>query len=219
LERISHRGAKRELPENSVAAFLRAVERGAQAVELDVHATRDGIVVVHHDATVAVPDRTLPGDIASLSYGELGWVELAPGIAIPSLAEVLDALPSEVTVYVEIKGLGIETNVVSAIGADTRCAVHSFDHPTIARMRELAPGIPRGVLLDHAATDVRSAMATTGARDVWPKWSLITTELVDEVHSAGGRVIAWTVNDRTRVAQLDRMGVDGVCTDDVRIFD
>jgi glycerophosphoryl diester phosphodiesterase len=62
-------------------------------------------------------------------------------------------------------------------------------------------------------------MEYAGARDVWPEWNSIDEQLVARVHAAGGRVIAWTVNDREAAVRLAALGVDGVCTDDVRLLD
>lgn len=213
VERIAHRGAKRELPENTLPAFQRAVERGATAIELDVHATADGVVVVHHDAQVALPGGRRRV-IAESSWRELTLFKKA----IPRLSDVLEAVPEAVTLYVELKGAGVERHVAEVIRGAPRCAVHSFDHEAIARMRELAPDVPRGILFDQRPAAVEAAMEYADARDVWPEWNLVDEQLVARVHAAGGRVIAWTVNDRETAARLAALGVDGLCTDDVRLL-
>ncbi|MGH7620162.1 MAG: glycerophosphodiester phosphodiesterase, partial [Gemmatimonadaceae bacterium] len=124
------------------------------------------------------------------------------------------------TVYVEIKGEDIEPFVAQVVqNTRVRCAVHSFDHAAIERFRRLAPNVPRGILLERVDDDVVGAMSRTGARDVWPEWTLIDRALVERVHVAGGRVIAWTVNDVSSAAALAKLGVDGICTDDVRLLD
>ncbi|MEP6493621.1 MAG: glycerophosphodiester phosphodiesterase [bacterium] len=221
MERIAHRGAKLEFPENTLPGFLRAFERNADAVELDVHATADGVVVVHHDPTLGGYAGARRGaQIAKLRYDELSNIRLAPGIGIPLLAAVLDAAPASAAVYVEIKGEGIEERVAAVIGASSaQCAVHSFNHGAIAKMRQIAPDIPRGILFDRRPDDPEETMRVTGARYVWPNWKLIDEPLVDRVHAAGGRVIAWTVNTRANAATLIACGVDGLCGDDVRLFD
>lgn len=221
MERIGHRGAKTELPENTIGAFKRAFDRGADSIELDVHATFDGVVVVHHDPTLGRGFRNMAGRaIADLDWRTLAGAGESGAVRIPMLSDVFGIVPGGGTVYVEIKGADIEALVAQVIAnARTRCAVHSFDHACIERMRQLAPAIPRGILIDRADTDVLAAMSRTGARDVWPEWSLIDPELVERVHGAGGRVIAWTVNDVTSAAALVKMGVDGICTDDVRMLD
>lgn len=190
-------------------------------MELDVHATRDGVVVVHHDPSLPLAlSRIANRAIAELDWAAVRSVDLGGGVTVPTLAEVLDATPASATVYVEIKGEGIEQRVAAVIAEHRAgCAVHSFDHGAVARMRRLAPELPRGILLDTAVADVTAAMRAVGARDVWPEWRLIDQTLVDQVHASAGRVIAWTVNDRAAAQRLIAMGVDGLCTDDVRLLD
>ena len=213
LERIAHRGAKREFPENTLSSFRRAFELGADAVELDVHATRDSIVVVHHDPTIgrhgpAIRDRT--------------WSELerTGDAAIPRLQDVMEAIPASATAYVEIKALGIEQAVAETLlNVPVRCAVHSFDHATIVRMREIAPKVARGVLFDGSISALNDVLSRSAARDVWPHWPLIDQALVNRVHARGCRIIAWTVNTRDEAQRLAALGVDGICSDDVRLLE
>ncbi len=219
VERIAHRGAKRELPENTLPAFKRAFERGADAIELDVHATSDGVVVVHHDPSAHSADGSLVA-IADSTWDRVRTVAFADGVGIPRLADVLAATPADATVYVEIKGSRIEELVATTIRESrARCAVHSFDHEAIVRMREIAPEIPRGVLFEDRLPDILALMQRTGARDVWPHWKLVDAALVNAVRAHGGRVICWTVNDPGAARTLTAVGVDGLCGDDVRIFD
>ena len=224
VERIAHRGAKRECPENSLPAFARAFELGATGIELDVHATADGVVVVHHDPDVgALRSIGRSTQVRDVEWDELRRVELAPGVGIPRLADVLALAPPHATVYVEIKGSAIEHAVASVIhdGA-ARCAVHSFEHAAIARMREIAPEIPRGLLfesLDRDGSGIEAAVRAARARDVWPQWKLIDAALVVRAHALGARVIAWTVNSAADARRLASLGVDGLCGDDVRLFD
>lgn len=221
FERIGHRGAPRELPENTLEGFARATERGADAVELDVHATKDGVCVVHHDAALArAVDASVVGrPIAAMSWSELQQIELAPGFRVPSLDDVLRLLAGRATVYVEIKGANIERIVAASIDASSaRCAVHSFDHDAIGRMARLAPNVPRGILFDQPPTDVRRSMIAVAARDVWPHFELVDEALVRTVHDAGGRVLPWTVNTMTVAERLIAVGVDGICSDDLRLL-
>lgn len=218
LERIGHRGAKRELPENTLPAFKRAFERGANAVELDVHATADGVVVVHHDPSAHLPNGALV-TLDRADWSTVKTVEFADGVGIPRLIDVLGGVPPDATVYVEIKGTGIEVLVAAAIRESrARCAVHSFNHNAIVRMRDIAPEIPRGILFEERVPNLPELIARTGARDVWPHWPLVDHHLVDEIHGLRGRVICWTVNDRGAARTLAELGVDGLCGDDVREF-
>ena len=187
-----------------------------------MHATRDGVVVVHHDP---VPRRVgLPPDRNGVPIAELTWealapFEIAPGLGIPTLGDVLTLVGDRADVYVEIKGIGIEARVAATIrNGAARCVVHSFDHAAIERMANLAPEIPRGLLFDEYPIDPAGAMRAAGARDVWPHWRLIDSRLLDRVHEVGGRVIAWTVDDPSDAEALLALGTDALCSDDIRLL-
>jgi glycerophosphoryl diester phosphodiesterase len=214
---IAHRGASREQPENSIPAFLRALELGADGIELDVHATRDRVVVVHHDDSVAPRESDGTGErtaIASLSVAELAMHTLAHGVPIPTLSAVLDAVGDRATVFVEVKASGIEQDVVSVIERSrARCAVHSFDHRVVLRVRTLSPSLRTGILLASYLIDPAAALHAAQAHDCWQAAEFVDAELVERIRGAGGDVIAWTVNDVDRAHQLVSLGVSGICTD------
>lgn len=218
VERIGHRGAPRDFPENTLPSFQRAFELGADGVELDVHLTVDGTPVVHHDpdVTIQLEPRRVTRPIATMSWRELSRVEMSPGIRIPSLEEVLDLARDRGTVYVELKGKGVEDRALAVVRASgAHCAVHSFDHEAVRRAARISPDLPRGVLFDAYPRDIARTMRDASARDVWPQWELIDERLVDRVHAAGGRVIAWTVNTTDAAERLVRLEVDGLCGDDL----
>jgi len=216
FERVGHRGAPREFTENTLPGFLRALDRGADAVELDVHVTADGVVVVHHDFDV----RGRP--IAQTSWERLRDAPLPGDARIPTLEDVLAAIGSRATVYVELKGPGIEDAVADVVRrSGHRYALHSFDHDAIARCARAHPEIPRGVLLDRATSDplamMARAVASTQPRDVWPHFTLVTSAFMAAAAAHGLRVIPWTVNDPEVARRAASLGVAGICTDDVRL--
>lgn len=207
------------MTENTLPGFLLALERGADAVELDTHVTSDGIVVVHHDDTV----RGRP--IAVTPWPALR--ELAVGRdargRIPSLAEVLDGIADDATVYVELKGQNIEAAVIEVVRRHAGpYALHSFDHEAVERVAIAAPDVPRGVLLDRGTKEpgvaLRRVAERIQPRDVWPHWSLIDPAFVAAAHSLDTRVVAWTVNSAESARRLAQMGVDAICTDDVGLL-
>jgi glycerophosphoryl diester phosphodiesterase len=213
VEIIAHRGSPRHEPENSIPGFVLAARAGVAGLELDVHRTRDGVVVVHHDPVM--PDGT---PIDTLTSGELRRYELAPGVEIPTLAAVLDAVrqraPVVPVVYVEIKGRDIEASVIDVVDhSPVPCAVHAFDHRVARRVTAMRPALPTGVLLDSYLVDPAGALRAAGARDYWQSWRFIDAALVERVHDAGGRVIAWTVNTREDAEALRDLGVDAICSD------
>ena len=216
---IGHRGAPRERPENTLPSFLRALELHADGIELDVHCTIDRVVVVHHDEIprATPPSGRLAGKrIDALTFDELQGFSVRGLALISTLAEALAVIKGRADVFVELKGAGIEREVVEQIRASVapaRCAVHSFDHAQVARARALAPEIRGGILFDRPVADVVSAMRASHALDVWPSREHVTETLVREVKEAGGRIIPWTVNDGAQARTFAAMGVDGLCTD------
>jgi len=214
-EVIGHRGSPRESRENTLSSFARAFAAGAEGVELDVHATADRVVVVHHDplTNARVGDSGPQISIAENTLESL-TAALAGGERIPTLADVLDAAPVAATIYVEVKASGIEQEVVAAIrSSGRRCAVHSFDHRVARRAGELAPDIPTGILQTSYLIDPIRPMRDSGARDLWQHWELLDEALITRVHQSDGRVVAWTVNDPDVATRLIDWRIDGICTD------
>jgi glycerophosphoryl diester phosphodiesterase len=212
-ERISHRGAHQTLPENSIPAFLRAIELGADAIELDVHATRDGTLVVHHDEEINAPGEPRRR-IGETTLAELRHYKLANQIEIPTLGDVLSAVDDNAFVYVEVKAPNIEPLVTRAIReSDTRCAVHSFDHRIVKTVKTILPAVRTGVLEVSRHVDPAVSLQRSGAQDLWQEVSFIDEDLVARVHAVNARVIAWTANDADQWETLRRIGVDGICTD------
>jgi glycerophosphoryl diester phosphodiesterase len=207
---IAHRGASGYEYENSRAAFRRAVMLDADGVELDVHATRDGDIVVHHD-----PDLPGVGPIALLTSSEARQVRIRNGETLPLLQEVLD-LVGDHDVWIEVKSLPCAHDpallaVLDAGPAPHRYAVHSFDHRIVRRLGEARPSLPRGILLSAYLDDPVGALRAVGATTLWQEWKLVDEDLVDAVHSADCRLIAWTVNEVGDLEHLVRLGVDGLC--------
>ena len=140
---IAHRGASGYEYENSRAAFRRAIMLDADGVELDVHATRDGALVVHHDTEIAGF-----GQIGQLTLSEARQVRLRNGEALPLLGEILD-LVGERDVWIEVKSLPEAHDerlfrAMDAGPAPDRYAVHSFDHRIVRRLGEARPALPAG---------------------------------------------------------------------------
>jgi glycerophosphoryl diester phosphodiesterase len=182
----------------------------ADGVELDVHATRDGAIVVHHDAEI-------PGfgSIALLSRAEARQVRIRNGEPLPLLSEVLD-LVGDREVYVEVKSLTeIHDEELLAVldrgPAPARYSVHSFDHRIVRRLGTCRPQLRRGILLSAYLDDPVAAMRGVGATTLWQEWQQVDQELVNRVHDAGCSIIAWTVNEIGDMERMARLGVDGLC--------
>jgi glycerophosphoryl diester phosphodiesterase len=212
---VAHRGASRaEPPGNTVAAFERAKDLGADWVELDVRATADGARVVHHDAELA----------DGRAICELGLEEL-PSV-VPRF-EVALAACEGMGVNVEIKNSSLDPDfdptcavadsVVEVLQhADRdRVLVTSFDLATIDRVRALDPTLPTGLLafdLNEPASVIDAAVAG-GHRAINPWDPFVDADLMRLARAAGLDVNVWTVNDVARMRQLIELGVDAIITD------
>ena len=209
---VAHRGASAAHPPgNTIEAFAAAVALGADSVELDVHLTADGVVVVHHDPDLA-DGRCL---------GELRRDEL-PAF-VPTLADVLVTC-GPLGVNVEIKADGPEhlrADLITAVveqlaGAEgpERFLVTSFDHDVVARVRDLAPDLATGLLTMESDTldAVLDRAVSEGHVAVVPWWGLADASYISSAHLRGVRVLVWTVDDPDVMATLVRAGVDGIIT-------
>lgn len=206
--RIAHRGMPRLAAENTLPSFALALECGADGIELDVHATRDGVIVVHHDPALRSGTKIRETALADLLTEQPG---------LPTLAAVCELVNGRAELFVEIKGSAIEQLVEAELANYAgRTAIHSFDHALIARLAGGGTRMRLGVLVESASEDPLAVMRRTGARDLWPHHPLVSAALVENVHAVGGRVIPWTVNETADIARMRALQVDGICTDDVR---
>ena len=181
-----------------------------------MHATRDGIVVVHHDPVVHArhPQRPAHRAIAELSAAELAEFPLSDGTRIPTLPETLDVIGDRATVYVEVKARNIEPLVTRCIRESvTTCAVHSFDHRIVRHIKAIFPAIRTGVLEVSRHIDPVASLTDASAEDLWQEVGSIDQEIVERAHAVGARVIAWTANDASQWETLYALGVDALCTD------
>ncbi len=208
---IAHRGASGSELENSLAAFRAAAPQGADAVELDVHATADGELIVHHDEAV---DGT---HITQASARVLGALRLANGEPVPTLSQALAAITPRLQVFVEVKSLPSrwDERLLETLGSGPNpagYAVHSFDHRIVRRLGEKRPGLPCGILASAYLVRPLSAMQDAGASVLWQECTVVDELLVRTVHGAGARIFVWTVNEPDDLARCVAWEVDGLCT-------
>ena len=207
---LAHRGASGHQLENSLAAFEAARQLGADGVELDIHVTADGALVVHHDAEI--PGL---GPIATLTRSAIRRARLENGEPIPELAEALRVLRG-MEVWIELKALppAADEHLLATIDQapeSDRSGVHSFDHRIIARLGFRRPALRRGILSASYPVDPVGPLLDAGANVLWQAWQHIDRDLVAAVHDAGRSLIAWTVNDTPTAQRLSGLGVDGLC--------
>ncbi|HEY6156657.1 MAG TPA: glycerophosphodiester phosphodiesterase [Gemmatimonadales bacterium] len=206
---IGHRGASAYEYENSRAAFRAARARGADAVELDIHASADGVLFVHHDEVVSGVHITRAGS------AQVRALRLPNGESVPTLEDALAAIDPALRVFVEVKSLPptFDDRLLALLDASGgRCAVHGFDHRIVRRLGLARPDLPRGVLLASYPLRPLEPLQDTGASVLWEDQGLIDGALVETLHGAGYQIYAWTVNAPDDVRRLVALGVDGLCT-------
>ena len=206
---IAHRGASGYEYENSRAAFRAAKARGADAIELDIHAASDGVLFVHHDEIVSGVH------IARSTAAQVRALRLPNGESVPTLEDALGVIDPALQVFIEVKSLPREFDdrLLGAVEhGGPRFAVHGFDHRIVRRLGEARPELARGVLLASYPLRPLEALQDTGATVLWQEQSLIDAELVETLHGAGFRIHAWTVNDPGDMRRLLSLRVDGLCT-------
>jgi glycerophosphoryl diester phosphodiesterase len=208
---IAHRGASAREVENSLAAFRAARAMGADAVELDIHATADGALMVHHDEKVGAFHLTRG------TLKEARALALGNGERVPTLDEALAVILPDMIAFVEVKSLPpvFDHQLFAAIDrcpAPERVQLHAFDHRIIRRLGAARPGVKRGVLSASYPVRPERMMEDAGATALWEAAELIDPALVEDVHAKGGVVYAWTVDDPNQMRHLLALGVDGLCS-------
>ena len=233
----AHRGGGALWPENSLLAFQSAIALGSDLIELDVHQSRDGVVIVIHDATV---DRTTDGTgaVGSMTAVDRRRLRLRgpDGVLsaerVSTLDEVLAAAaPSHAALLIEVKEPapgdrydGIEERVLAAVaaaGMQARATIMAFDPRTIVRVRELAARMRTSFLIEPFTVEragVRPEVTidwarAAGATDVGLEQTLVDERVVAAARAASLVLGVWTVNDETAMRRMLALGVDILTTD------
>lgn len=210
---IGHRGAAGLSPENTLASFAHAVRLGVDAVELDVHLCADGHLVVIHDERV---ERTTNGNgkVADVPLAALRMLDAGAGERVPTLDEVLEAVPRHIGVNIELKGPGTAAPVARAVAACNRpLLVSGFDHGELARFHSLCPSIPCAPLVGRWRHGVLDTARGLGAWSVNLADRVADRATVDAIRAIGCQCLVYTVNDVERAAELRATGVGGVFSD------
>jgi len=223
---IGHRGASGHAPENTLAAFKKAVALGATFVETDLQLSRDARFVAIHDDSLdrttngqgKVHDQTLAA-LRRLDAGSWFGSEYA-GERIPTLEEILEfTKKNDVVFYLELKPSGSwggEHALIGALresGEVARVMVISFDPAILAGLRDIEPTLMTGVLYDGQLADPLKSATDAGARQVVVRGDLVTPSLINEAHKRDLQVVCWTINQPAHIRLLIAAGVDGIMSD------
>ena len=227
--RIAHRGASGEAPENTLAAFDRAIEIGVDLVEIDVHGTADGAVVVIHDTTLT---RTTDcrGAVRDLSLAEIRRADAGAwyksefrGERVPTLEEVLELVRNRALLLVEIKADYLAERVlqiVEGMNASSHVVIQSFSPEIVNRVKLLNSAVPTALVVGKLPTAPSRVRARTivgevleAGANVLSMWhAALTPQFFEEMRHRGVSVWAWTVDEQVIMRDLIQMGVNGVIT-------
>jgi len=217
---IAHRGSSGHRPENTLPAFELAIEHRADMIETDLHTTRDGVIVLVHDAEL---DRLGgSGEVAGSTLAQIEALDAGGGERVPRLDRTLDALGARIPWNLEIKkpsrGFyeGIEAEALAAVtsrGLLGETLFSSFYDPVLARLRECSPAARLALLVSERFPEgaVKRALQL-GAEAINPQDSVTTPELVEAAHAEGLSVNVFTVDDPGEMRRFRDLGVDGLFT-------
>jgi len=217
--KIAHRGASRYAPENTLEAFKEALKLKVGAVEFDVHHTKDGKLIVMHDDTV---NRTTDGigPIHKFTLEEIRKLHEQNGEPVPTLNEVLDLLKNKCISKIDIKDSKIISKVIRLIKKKDmiRSVIITCEVSSILRKsKELSKNIKLeaggfGYSKNIPIKKIIDKAISVHADIISPHYTIITKKLVDEAHKNGLKVHVWTVDTKTMIYKMKKMGVDGITT-------
>jgi glycerophosphoryl diester phosphodiesterase len=230
--KIAHRGYSARYPENTLPAFEKAIEAGADMIEFDVHLSRDGELVVIHDdridrtsdGTGRVVDQTL-AELRRFSYNngmpEQGFV------GIPTLEEVIDLAGNRAMLNIEIKNCpirhpGIEKRIVDLLdrkGFRDRVVVSSFDHRALAEMKRIAGDVKTGMLYNAVWIKFADEVRALGVHSIHPSLDAAEGGQLAWAKSHGLMVYCWVARERSAIERCRASGlIDGVMVNELELF-
>lgn len=215
---MGHRGARHEKPENTLGGFKYIISLGLKAVELDIHLSQDGEIMVIHDGTL---ERTTNGNgaVSDHNLSFLQSLDAGQGEKIPTLKEVCDLLlPEGFEIQVEIKDPKTVSPLIEMLNGLTKeqlqqIIVISFDHRTIYKVKEQLPAVKTAALIDNYTLDPCSVVRAAKADGLSISIRFVDGELVDKLHAQGYEVTVWNANTKEQYEEMKKLGLDYMATD------
>jgi glycerophosphoryl diester phosphodiesterase len=210
---IGHRGVMGVAPENTLRSFVAAQEAGLDVIELDLHLSKDGALVVMHDAEV---DRTTDGTgaIADKTLAELRALDAGSGERVPVFEEVLDAVRAPLQAEIkDVQAARRLAEVMNARDLAARVEVSSFHDEAIAEIARLVPGVRTALVASRYDTGVVDRAVAAGASTLCLDIRRLTLEIVERARKADLAVLGWVVNTQDHLRLVRALGLDGATTD------
>jgi glycerophosphoryl diester phosphodiesterase len=220
MQKIGHRGAKGYEPENTLISFQKALDLGVNQIELDIHLSNDGAIMVIHDKTI---DRISNGTglVTDLRCLQLQQFQLDKKQYIPTLEEVLNLIDKKCSVNIEIKSANLVEKLVLLIERFVsekqwnyeHFLVSSFEWVILEQLRNLLSQIPIAVLTEKNIEQALAFAKKIKAQAINPNFQLVTNENVGDMQKAGFKVYPWTVNEIADINRMKKYKVDGIISD------
>ncbi|BBB01682.1 putative glycerophosphoryl diester phosphodiesterase [Actinacidiphila reveromycinica] len=210
---VGHRGVMGVEPENTLRSFRRAEREGVDQVELDLHLSRDGALVVMHDASV---DRTTDGSglVRDLTLAEIRRLDAGLGERVPVFEEVLDGVTRPIQAEIkDVAAARVLASVLRERDATGRVSVLSFHDEALAEIHALLPEVATVLVAGDLGPDIVPRAQAVGARLVSLDLTRLTLDVVRRCHAAGIAVMAWSVNTPQDWALTRALRLDGAATD------
>lgn len=223
----AHRGASGYMPENTLPAFEKAIELKADGIELDIHKTKDGQIVVIHDEEI---DRTSNGSgwVKDMTLEELQAFNYnathpeCPKADIPTMAQVLELIkPTDLVINIELKtGIvfyeGIEADIIKLVddyGMADRVIYSSFNHYSVMKVKELNPQAKTGFLYSDGPIDMPAYGAKYGVDALHPAlYNIQYPNYMEDCRRLGLAVNSWTINEPEYIHMACQAGIDAIIT-------
>lgn len=200
-------------PENTLRSFIRAEQSGMDAIELDLHLSKDGALVVMHDADV---DRTTDGrgPVAEKTLAELRELDAGDGERVPVFDEVVDAVRSPLQAEIkDVAAARVLAGVLLRRDLAARVTVSSFHDDAVAEIAALVPGVRTVLIAGRWGGDIVDRAKAVGAHWLALDIRRLTLETTERAHAEGLRVLGWVVNTQAQLRLARALELDGVTTD------
>ncbi|MDC2955115.1 MULTISPECIES: glycerophosphodiester phosphodiesterase family protein [Streptomyces] len=210
---IGHRGVMGVEPENTLRSFVAAQQAGLDVIELDLHLSKDGALVVMHDTDV---DRTTDGTgpIAEKTLAELRALDAGRGEHVPVFEEVLDAVRTPLQAEIkDVQAARALAEVMLKRDLVARVEVSSFHDEAVAEIARLVPGVRTALIGSRFGTDIVDRAVEAGAATVCLNIRRLTLEIVERARKADLRIIGWVVNTQDHLRLVRALQLDGATTD------
>jgi len=219
MKKIGHRGAKGHAPENTLESIKKALSLGVDGIEIDVHRSASGELVVFHDFTLDRMTDT-SGEISKFTLNQLKKVKVKGHCQIPTLSEVMAFINNTCLLNIELKGQNTPKEASRLIdfyvekkGWDySNIIVSSFQFDLLEQVYRVNKKVPLGVLTDTNLEAAIDFAKTINAFAIHPDYTMLTQEIVEELKK-GFKVFTWTVNNLKPIKRIKSYGVDGIISD------